>query len=168
VVPKELLNRVIDRMVRAHPYEEVAYDLVPLANRRKEIGLGRIGRLAEATTLATFAETVKEALQVEALRIVGNEQASVSKIAVCGGSGASLLKEASRQGADVLVTGDVKYHEARNAASLGLALIDAGHFATERLMAGHLAKVMAQAATMRGLNIEFLETKEEEDPFKTV
>lgn len=168
VVPKELLNRVIDRMVRAHPYEEVAYDLVPLANRRKEIGLGRIGRLTQATTLATFAETVKEKLQVEALRIVGNDQGSVSKVAVCGGSGASLLKEAARQGADVLVTGDVKYHEARNAASLGLALIDAGHFATERLMSGHLAKTMAQAATARGLNIDFLEIKGEEDPFKTV
>lgn len=168
VVPKELLNRVIDRMVRAHPYEEVAYDLFPLANRRKEIGLGRIGRLAQATTLASFAEKVKEALQVEALRIVGNEQGSVSKVAVCGGSGASLLKEAARQGADVLVTGDVKYHEARTAASLGLALIDAGHFATERLMAGHLATAMAQAATARSLNIEFLEMKGEEDPFKTV
>jgi dinuclear metal center YbgI/SA1388 family protein len=168
VVPKNLLNRVIERMVRAHPYEEVAYDLVPLANRRKEIGLGRIGRLAQVTTLATFAETVKEALQVEALRIVGKDQGSVSKVAVCGGSGASLLKEAARQGADVLVTGDVKYHEARNAASLGLALIDAGHFATERLMGGHLATVMEKAAVARGLNIEFLEMKGEEDPFKTV
>jgi dinuclear metal center YbgI/SA1388 family protein len=163
-----LLNRVIDRLVRAHPYEEVAYDLVPLANRRKEIGLGRIGRLVQATTLATFAETVKETLQVGALRIVGNAQGPVSKVAVCGGSGASLIKEAARQGADVLVTGDVKYHEARNAASLGLALIDAGHFATERLMAGPLAKAMAQAATSRGLNIEFLEMKGEEDPFETV
>ncbi len=168
VVPKELLNKVVDRMVRAHPYEEVAYDLVPLANRRKEIGLGRVGRLAQATTLGHFAETVKESLQVEALRIVGNEQDSVGKVAVCGGSGASLLKEAARQGADVLVTGDIKYHEARNAASMGIALIDAGHFATERLMADHLAKVMGEAAAARGLNIEFLEVKGEEDPFKTI
>ncbi len=99
---------------------------------------------------------------------MGNGQSSVTKVAVCGGSGASLLKEAARQGADVLVTGDVKYHEARNAASLGLALIDAGHFATERLMAGHLAEVMGQAAAARGLNIEFLEMKGEKDPFETV
>lgn len=168
VVPQGLVSRVVERMTRAHPYEEVAYDLVPLANRRKEIGLGRIGRLAQTTTLADFAATVKEALQVETIRVVGNHQGSVSKVAVCGGSGASLLKEAARQGADVLVTGDVKYHEARNAASLGLALIDAGHFATERLMAGHLAEIMGQAAEARGLNIEFLELKGEEDPFETV
>lgn len=168
VVPQGLLSRVVERMTRAHPYEEVAYDLVPLANRRTEIGLGRIGRLAQTTTLADFVTTVKESLQIETLRVVGNRQGSVSKVAVCGGSGASLLKEAARQGADVLVTGDVKYHEARNAASLGLALIDAGHFATERLMAGHLAEIMGQAAEARGLNIEFLELKGEEDPFETV
>ncbi len=168
VVPKGLLSRVVERMVRAHPYEEVAYDLVPLANRRKEVGLGRIGRLAQAVTLADFATMVKDSLHIEALRVVGNRQGSVSKVAVCGGSGASLLKEAARQGADVLVTGDVKYHEARNAASLGLALIDAGHFATERLMASHLAETMGQAAAARGLNIEFLELKGEQDPFKTI
>jgi dinuclear metal center YbgI/SA1388 family protein len=168
VVPQGLLNRVVERMVRAHPYEEVAYDLVPLANRRQEVGLGRIGRLAQATTLEAFATRVKESLHIDALRVVGNGQSSVTKVAVCGGSGASLLKEAARQGADVLVTGDVKYHEARNAASLGLAIIDAGHFATERLMAGHLAEVMGQVATARGLNIEFLEMKGEKDPFETV
>ncbi len=168
VVPQGLLSRVVECMVRAHPYEEVAYDLVPLANRRKEVGLGRIGCLTQTTTLADFATTVKEALQIETLRVVGNNQGLVTKVAVCGGSGASLLKEAARQGADVLVTGDVKYHEARTAASLGLALIDAGHFATERLMVGHLAKVMGQAAAARGLNIEFLEMKGEKDPFKTV
>ena len=168
VVPQGLLNRVVERMVRAHPYEEVAYDLVPLANRRKDVGLGRIGRLAEATTLAEFGSTVKEALHIGTLRVVGKSHRAVKKVAVCGGSGASLVKEAVRQGADVLVTGDVKYHEARNAASLGLALIDAGHFATERLMAGHLAEAMGQAAAARGLNIEFLEIKGEEDPFETV
>lgn len=168
VVPRELLNRVVDRMVRAHPYEEVAYDLVPLANRRQGIGLGRIGRLAQATTLAEFAVTVKQALQVEALRAVGDGQARVNKVAVCGGSGASLLNEAVRQGADVLVTGDIKYHEALNAASQGLALIDAGHFATERLMVSHLAEAMGQGAAARGLEIEFLEMQGEEDPFKTI
>ncbi len=168
VVPQELLNRVVDRMMRAHPYEEVAYDLVPLANHRQGIGLGRIGRLAQATSLAEFAVTVKQALQVEALRVVGDGQTRVNKVAVCGGSGASLLTEAVRQGADVLVTGDIKYHEALNAASQGLALIDAGHFGTERLMVGHLAEAMGQRAAARDLEIEFLEMQGEEDPFKTV
>jgi len=168
VVPRELVSRVVDRMVRAHPYEEVAYDLLPLANRREEIGLGRIGRLAQATTLAEFAAAVKQALQVEALRVVGDGETKIAKVAVCGGSGASLLKEAVRQGADVLVTGDVKYHEALHAASQGLALIDAGHFATERLMVGRLAETMGQEAAARGLEIEFLEMQGEEDPFKTI
>jgi dinuclear metal center YbgI/SA1388 family protein len=168
ILPRERLQRVVDRMIKAHPYEEVAYDLIPLANQRPEIGLGRIGRLAEATTLAAFAGLVKEALQVPAVRLVGAGDRRVHKVAVCGGSGASLLGEAVRQGADVLVTGDVKYHEARNAENRHLALVDAGHFATERLMVGKLAGVLRQMAAERGLEIEFLEYKGEEDPFSVI
>lgn len=168
VVPQDRLKRVVERMLRVHPYEEVAYDLVPLANRRNDIGLGRIGRLNQDTTLKAFAETAKDILQVPALRMVGDPRKVVRKVAVCGGSGASLFKEAARQGADVLVTGDVKYHEARDAASLGLGLIDAGHFATERLMIGPLAETMARAAAMRDFKIEFFELKGEEDPFAVV
>jgi len=155
-------------MVKAHPYEEVAYDLVPLANRRSDVGLGRIGRLAETTTLGAFALRVKEALGATAVRIAGETAAKVSKVAVCGGSGASLLGEALRQGADVLVTGDVKYHEARAAESQGIALIDAGHFATEHLMVPELARTLRQGAKERGLKIEFIELEGEKDPFTAI
>ncbi len=168
VIPRDRLQRAVDRMVRAHPYEEVAYDLVPLANRRTDCGLGRIGRLEEPKTLQDFAGTVKEALRVPALRTVGDPRAMVAKVAVCGGSGAGLLREAARQGADVLVTGDIKYHEAREAAGLGLALVDAGHFATERLMIGPLAETLTQAAAAQGLEIAFVTYEGEEDPFKMI
>ncbi len=168
VIPRDRLQRAVDRMVRAHPYEEVAYDLVPLANRRTDCGLGRIGRLTSKRTLQDFAETIKKALGVPVLRMVGDPRATVAKVAVCGGSGAGLLREAAHQGADVLVTGDVKYHEAREAASLGLALVDAGHFATERLMIGPLADTLTQAAAAQGLEIAFITYEGEEDPFKTI
>ena len=72
-----------------HPYEEVAYDLIPLANRRSDVGLGRIGRLARPVALEEFAGQVKELLGGSALRLVGDAGRKVTKVALCGGSGSS-------------------------------------------------------------------------------
>jgi dinuclear metal center YbgI/SA1388 family protein len=168
VLPKELAGKVVTRMLKVHPYEEVAYDLIPLANSRPGIGLGRIGRLAVPVTLAEFVDQVKQALDIPALRLVGAASEKVAKVALCGGSGASLLREAARQGADVLVTGDVKYHEARMAESLGMGLVDAGHFATERLMVGELASRLKAEAEIRKMHIRVVEAEGEADPFKMV
>lgn len=168
VVPQDRLSKVLNKMQKAHPYEEVAFDLVPLANQRSDVGLGRLGRLQQKTTLSGFAATVKKALGASSLRLVGDPEHKVAKVALCGGSGASLISEAVRRGADVLVTGDVKYHEAKAAQSQGLALIDAGHFATEHLMVEEAVRVLAEEAGRRGLNIEFQECATENDPFYTV
>jgi putative NIF3 family GTP cyclohydrolase 1 type 2 len=162
------MGKVVTKMLKAHPYEEVAHDLIPLANSRPGIGLGRIGRLAAPLSLGAFAEQVKQALATPALRLVGDPAQRVTKVAVCGGSGASLLREAARQGADVLVTGDVKYHEARAAESLGVALVDAGHFATEQLMVGELASRLRAEAEIRKMNITVIEAEGEADPFRMV
>lgn len=168
VLPRELAAKALEKMRKVHPYEEVAFDLIPLANSRPGIGLGRIGRLAAPVALADFAARVKQDLRCRAPRLVGDPAAPVSKVAVCGGSGASLIHEAARQGADVLVTGDVKYHEARNAESLGLALIDAGHFATERLMVDALAGRLQQATRERRLNLVIDTAEGEADPFQWI
>jgi len=168
LVPKEALSRVVTRMLKAHPYEAVAYDLLPLANSRMDVGLGRIGCLPAATSLEEFTATVKTALGVSHLRRVGVATQRVKKIAVCGGSGASLLAAAARQGADVLVTGDVGYHDARRAESLGIALLDAGHFATEQIMVDGLAQRLAKRAKERGLAIEIHPFVGETDPLQTV
>lgn len=168
ILPRASVGKVLDKLRRAHPYEEVAYDLIPLVNRREDVGLGRIGRLPEPTALEDFAEGVKSALGCSFLRLVGQPGAQVRKVAVCGGSGASLVGEAARQGADVLVTGDVKYHEARLAESLGLALVDAGHFATERIAVAGLASRLRQQCEGRGWTVEVLQMEEETDPFRMV
>ncbi len=168
IVPRELVSRVLPKLIKAHPYQEVAYDLVPLANVRPGIGLGRIGRLAQETGAAAFAARVKAALQASSLRLVGADEARVKKVAVCGGSGASLIREAARQGADAMVTGDVKYHEAQLAQELGLVLIDAGHFATEHLAVQGLAAHLNREAGARGMNISFEEATGETDPFKVI
>ena len=166
LVPAEQLARVTQKLLKAHPYEEVAYDLLPLANRREDIGLGRIGRLAQAVALEAFAGQVQAALGCDALRWVGEPTRRVSKVALCGGSGASLLADAVRQGADVLVTGDVKYHDAKIAQELNIGLIDAGHFATEHLMVGQLASTLRLAVAERNWSLEVIPMTGELDPFQ--
>lgn len=165
IVPRRRLSRVLERLAKAHPYEEVAYDLLPLANQLPGFGLGRIGRLGAPESLADFAGRVRGALGCGPVRVVGDHQRPVAKVALCGGSGAGLIGEASRRGADVLLTGDVKYHEARQAEELGLAVIDAGHFATERFAAGELAARLGQVAAGRGWPLEIAVFDGEQDPF---
>jgi putative NIF3 family GTP cyclohydrolase 1 type 2 len=128
--------------------------------------LGRIGRLEQAMTLDAFAAGVKTALGCDYLRLIGPGSRSVHKVAICGGSGAGLLQTAHRHGADVLVTGDVKYHDARQAEDLGIALIDAGHFATEKLMIERTAESLRDAARQRHWDIVFEAYAGEQDPFR--
>lgn len=165
IVPRALVNRVVAKMVKAHPYEEAAYDLIPLENQRCDIGLGRIGTLAEAKTLTQFANSCKQQLGCDGLRLVGDPDTKIAKVAVCGGSGAMLIHEAARQGADVLVTGDIKYHEAQTALSLGICLIDAGHFSTEQLMATALAEKLQQHAQQRAWPVQYIVAPDQRDPF---
>ena len=166
IVSKRKLPRVLEKMQKVHPYEEVAYDLLPLQNQVPGAGLGRIGRLAQSVSLGEFAARVKESLGCDHLRLIGADQMPVRKVALCGGSGAFLLQTAHRQGADVLVTGDVKYHEARQAEELGIALIDAGHFATEQLMIEQVTQSLQAAARQLNWGVAFEAYTGEEDPFR--
>jgi len=166
IVSKRKLPRALEKMQKVHPYEEVAYDLLPLQNQVPGAGLGRIGRLAQQTSLGEFAARVKESLGCDHLRLIGADQMPVRKVALCGGSGAFLLQTAHRQGADVLLTGDVKYHEARQAEELGIALIDAGHFATEQLMIEQVTQSLQAAARQLNWGVAFEAYTGEEDPFR--
>lgn len=152
----------------AHPYEEPAFDVYPLVNRGKGFGLGRIGILPEPVTLAEYAGTVRKQLDCGLVRYVGDAGQTVRKVALCSGSGASLLREAKRKGADLLVTGDVKYHDARTAEDLGIAIIDAGHFGTEIMAAAGLARRLAGACAERRYDVVLLCCQTEQDPFQTV
>ena len=152
----------------AHPYEEPAFDLYPLLNRGKGFGLGRIGHLEETVTLAGYAATVRERLGAGLVTYVGDAALPVRTVALCSGSGASFLREAKRRGADLLVTGDVKYHDARTAEELGLALIDAGHFGTEIIAAEGLAARITDECRQRRYEVEVLCCRDERDPFTVV
>jgi len=126
VVTEKYLKKALSAMLKAHPYEEVAYDLYLLANEGKKTGLGRIGYLSQSLSLGEFAARVKDALNIKNLRLVGDEKKQVRKVAVCCGSGGNLVSLAAFKGAQVLLTGEVKYHEARDAQDSNLSVIDAG------------------------------------------
>jgi putative NIF3 family GTP cyclohydrolase 1 type 2 len=130
--------------------------------------LGRIGELPEPTTLAEFAVDVKQRLGARNLRFVGEPGRIVRKVALCGGSGAELLQETHLQGADLLITGDVKYHEARRAEALGLSLIDAGHFATERPMIMEFTERLNEELRNRGFAAEIIPHEGEREPFSFI
>ncbi len=131
VVPSGLSNRIVQAMIAAHPYEEAAYDLYPLKNERPNGGVGRVGNLAEPVSLSRFSELVKMVLGVERVRVVVELKTQICRVAVCGGSGMEVAPAACSAGAQVMVTGDIRYHDAQHAESNGLLLVDAGHFATE-------------------------------------
>ena len=123
------LPKVTEAMIAAHPYEEVAYDLYELRNSDRSAGLGRIGNLKEEIGFDDFIKICKNQIS-DGIRVSGSIE-RVKRVAVCGGSGSSLISKAFGAGADVMVTGDIKYHDALGARDIGLALVDGGHDATE-------------------------------------
>jgi dinuclear metal center YbgI/SA1388 family protein len=165
IIKKEETNQVLQAMLAVHPYEEVAYDLYPLLNKGAVRGLGRIGRLPQPVTLAELAGKVQQVLQGNCLRFGGNKDELVQRVAVCGGSGAELWSLAKQKGADVLVTGDVRYHVARDMLAAGLSFIDAGHFSTERLVLPVLREKLAMALEQAGLSVDIAVTLHETEPW---
>jgi dinuclear metal center YbgI/SA1388 family protein len=130
LVDEWVLPAVVAAMRRAHPYEEVAFDVYPTENVDRRYGMGIIGLMRRPVSLRRFLTQVKSAVRVPSVRFTGNVARQIRKVAACGGSGSDLLGEAIRQGADAFVTADVKYHAFHDAVG-SIALIDAGHYETE-------------------------------------
>ncbi|MDI6603845.1 MAG: Nif3-like dinuclear metal center hexameric protein [Thermoanaerobacteraceae bacterium] len=164
IVPKKLINRVISSMLKVHPYEEVAYDIYPLETFYDEYGLGKIGYIKE-TSLKDLAEQVKSKLKIPILRVVGELNKTINKVAICGGSGGSLISKAAFKGADVLISGDIGYHDAIDASLLGLSVIDAGHFGTEKIAINFIAEYIIDEVQKHELDLNVIKSEEQKDPF---
>lgn len=109
----------------------------------KGCGLGRVGNLKEAMTLKELAEYSKKQLNIQGLRIAGDENKVIKRIAVAGGSCSEVIPAAISKGAEAIITGDMKYHEAINAVNDGICVIDAGHYGTEHHVIGIFNKLLA-------------------------
>lgn len=136
IVKEKDIQTVVQAMIAAHPYEEVAYDIIPLKNEGEILGIGRIGTLNEELTLQQFLHVVKDKYKVDHLRFVGERSQKVRRVAILGGSGEKYIDAAIKAGADVYITGDMTFHPAQDAKELGLAIVDPGHY---------IEKIMKQA-----------------------
>jgi dinuclear metal center YbgI/SA1388 family protein len=131
VFPAVLKSRIIDALLKAHPYEEVAYDIFPIMNAYELAGAGMIGELKEPEEVLDFLIRVKETFGCKVLRHSPLTSQTVKKIAVCGGSGAYLIPEAVSAGADVFITGEIRYHQFFDAEKR-IVIADTGHYESER------------------------------------
>ncbi|HEU4965493.1 MAG TPA: Nif3-like dinuclear metal center hexameric protein [Bacilli bacterium] len=167
VVPEPIQEKVIAAMLEAHPYEEVAYDLYPLEIMGQELGVGRVGDLVEEMTLEQFAQFVKQQFQVPTVRIVGPKDRKIRRVAVLGGSGEEYYPEALKKGADVYVTGDIRYHYAQDALAEGLCLLDPGHN-TEKVVLPSLQAYLQAKLKEQGLETEVVVAETNTEPFTFV
>ncbi len=158
-------KRILQAMLQAHPYEEIAYDLIPLDNPSEPMGLGRIGRLEAPKSLRDFSLHVKEKLGVEAVRVVGDLNETINKVAVLGGDGNKYIHTAKYQGADVLVTGDLYFHTAHDSMMLGLHVVDPGHH-VEKVMIEGVAEKLAALASEQKLEVNIIQSETDTNPFK--
>ena len=143
LVPKHLLGSALGAMRKSHPYEEVAHDLVLLENTDPNLGSGMIGELAEAMSEQNFLNRLKTTFHAGVVRSTAPLGKPVKRVAVCGGSGSFLLKEALRQGADVLVSSDFKYHEFFEAEGRTM-IADIGHYESEQFTQELLLEIIKE------------------------
>lgn len=167
VFPSSMKNKVLKAMLNAHPYEEPAYDLYTMAVETNEMGIGRVGTLKESMTLEQFAEHVKNKLDVPCVRVVGNLKDTIKKVAVLGGDGNKYIHAAKFSGADVFVTGDMYFHVAQDAQSLGLNIVDPGHH-VEKVMIKGVAEKMASLCSEAKLAAEFIQSSINTEPFQFI
>lgn len=136
-------QNILDSMIEAHPYEEVAYDLILLSNLPKQIGSGLIGELSTPLQEFEFLQLLKDKFKLSVIRHTQLLGKTVSKIALCGGAGSFLINTAIAAGADFYVSSDIKYHEFFDADNQ-LVIADIGHFESEQFTTELLFDILRQ------------------------
>lgn len=124
-------QHIINSLLKAHPYEEVAYDIINVQNIHKQIGAGVIGEFDEPINRQAFLKLLKDNMELKVVKHTKGGADLIKTIAICGGSGSFLLKSAIQQQADVYVSADFKYHEYFDAEDK-LMICDIGHYESEK------------------------------------
>jgi dinuclear metal center YbgI/SA1388 family protein len=161
IFPAWLQGAVIKAMQAAHPYEEVAYDIIPLLNQHHQTGAGLVGNLPQAMPETDFLQILKKLFQVPVIKHTALLQKNIQRVALCGGAGSFLINNALRSGADIFITGDMKYHEFFDADNR-LIIADIGHYESEQFTINLLADGLAKKFT----TFAVLKTKANTNPVK--
>jgi len=128
-------------------------------------GMGLVGSFPQAMSFNEVVAKTRAVFGGITLRAVGSGEQQVQRVALCSGSGGSLMEQAINAGSDLFITGDVKYHDAQRALEAGMALLDIGHFASERIVVHPLAAFLRARAAAQSEALEVLEAAAERDPF---
>lgn len=137
------MGNIIAAMQKAHPYEEVAYDCIPLLNKNQDEGAGMIGELSEPIETIEFLSLIKELFKCGFIRHTELIKDTIKTVAWCGGAGSFLLGAAKSQGADIYITGDFKYHEFFDAENQ-IVIADIGHFESEQYTIELLSELLTK------------------------
>jgi dinuclear metal center YbgI/SA1388 family protein len=164
LVPGSRLDVAVARLRAVHPYEEPAYDLYPVANPAPPLGFGRVGNWSAAPPFTQVVNRVKEVFGVNRVKIWGRPPESVSRLALCSGSGGDLIAAARQRGAQVYLTGEVRHHQATPAYPKGFAVLEVGHFASEVVFTPEWARQLRGNFQDAGLEVR-VEVAPEEAPF---
>ena len=161
IVPQQALGPVVRALIGAHPYEEVAYDLVPLLDGQVTTGLGRFGKLTRPRKAGELIERIKKTLKVKVAGTIGPLRGTVRKAAVCAGSCGSLLKQVITQGCDFYLTGELKHHHALELQAAGVTTVCVCHSNSERIVLPRVAKRLQEQCP----GVEILISRKDRDPF---
>lgn len=144
---------------------DMTHDISPAIGNEVEHGIGRIGSLDKTRRLTSLAVIIKEKLNLNFVKVAGNPELKISQVAICSGSGSSLMKAFLASNAQVYISGDIHYHDARDAESANRAIIDIGHFASEHLMVEALAQQLAKILPEEEIKAAIKACTIEKDPF---
>jgi len=131
ILPYYLKNSILEALLKVHPYEEPAYDFIALENAWNQVGAGLVGELENTEDEFEFLNRIKDIFNQPSIRYTNLLGKKIKRVAVCGGSGSSLLSDAITAKADVYISGDFKYHEFFNAQN-SIIIADIGHFESEQ------------------------------------
>lgn len=157
LVSNHLIGQVVRGMIQAHPYEEVAYDVIPIKNINQFEGAGMIGELLEPMDESSFLHLLKEKFGCGVIRHTDLLGRPIRKVAFCGGSGSFLLNRAMRERADIYITGDFKYHEFFDAEGK-IVIADIGHYESEQFTIDLIGELLKKKFATFALHLTAINT----------
>ncbi|MGI9570071.1 MAG: Nif3-like dinuclear metal center hexameric protein, partial [Desulfobulbia bacterium] len=166
VLARRLGLRNLSALQPVQVEERAKEDNPILAGGETEIGIGRIGALAKTGSLKSLVSMVKKKLKLDFIKVAGDLEIKVARVAICSGSGSSLMKAFLSSNAQAYISGDIHYHDAREAENLNRGIIDIGHFPSEHLMVDALAQQLENTLSKAGIDTEITACKIEKDPFR--
>jgi len=144
------------------------YDNHPLISGEHKTGIGRVGSLGKAMDLKSFARMIKKQMGLNRIKFAGDPRLTIKKAAVCTGSGSSLLANFFASGAQAYISGDMRYHDARDVEAANRGVIDIGHFASECFIAEELAARLSTIFIESGIEVTVEACDLEKDPFEVL